>query len=83
MRTYEMFGWLVAGLGAWALYDATLSRLRSVFDRVPRRGPQGYAGFWWRMERREAAARAARWQSVSVLLVVVGAVFALAVRLAA
>jgi hypothetical protein len=82
MHTYEAFGCLLAVLGAWVFCGSTVNRLRSAYGRAPRGTRRGYDSFLWWMERRDAADRAARWQSLGLSLLAVGVLLALAARLA-
>jgi hypothetical protein len=80
MRQYEEFAVLLAAIGGWWFYAATVCRLRAAMDRMPGRGPRGVAGTLWRMERRDDGTRAARWQRIAVVMALVGLVAALVLR---
>jgi hypothetical protein len=80
MHTCEGFAWLLAAFGGWWFYAATVYRLRAALDRMPGRGPRGFAGTLWRMERRNDGDRATRWQRLAVLIALVGLAVALTLR---
>jgi hypothetical protein len=78
MYKYETFGCALVVFGLWGLYGATANRMRLWFGRAPR----GFAGLMWREQRREASARAGRWQRVSAWAVFLGAMIAAIAHLA-